>query len=1077
MTEKNARRLLLLGPVTVAGKGKIPRFRSQRTQALLGYLVASKRPSTRNHLASLFWPDADEARRRANLRRELHNLGRVLPGCWEIDQTVVTFAPGANTVVDLCELEEAISCKAWVAATSWVRGQFLEGIDLNENPAFETWLAGERRRWRQLAEQALFYAASTLRQDGKVQEAHQALIRLIQLVPWHEEAHRQLMLLLARQGRFAAALKQYQACRELLESELAIAPSAKTEKLARRIRGASKELPPPLPPRLSPFIGRETEFSTVSQQIADPRCRLLTIVGLGGIGKSRLALEIAQAFREGTMLGFLHGAVFASLVSAETPEEAVAAISNTIGMRFQGQEAGEKQLIAHLRERELLLVLDNYEHLLPWTSLIERLVAEAPKVTLLVTSRLRLQLKEERVYQLTGLPHPTERDRADPAPAIYPAIHLFADAARRIDNRFSLPQHLQGVAEISQLVEGMPLALLLASSWIETLSLPEIAKQIRQNLSFLESPHRNADPRQQSMQAVFQASWDRLSEKHQNLLAALTVFRGAFTATAATSVTNASIRDTRYLINHSLLSGGEGHFTIHELLRQFAAEKLARHQDMALAIQKKHAAYYLGLIAELEDKLYRKEAGAALETLTLARSNLIAAWKWALAHGDDRNIRRAARGFGKYFRLRGPLQEGSRYFQSAVSKGRAKLAEPDSCFSRETCAYLLVERSHFLLDERNFEKAAQVATEALSLAKDSGNAELISSVYLQWGTALYELQQFDEGRRKLATAVALAEEAQAHHILGLSLHQLGVLILLGEHHLEDATSTLQRALQIGRETDDIEAQARSLNTLGIAYIAWDYGRALNYLKESANLFHQLQESWGETIALAHLSMNIGDYEQAQQYCEETVALKRRLGDRQGEGIALVNLASIARQTGDNEEALRRGAQALDLASTLKDGVVAAYAHMFRGHALYELGRYDEALAAYLEALSYWRLKNEAALSLETLAGMARVHWAMADHDRGLAIVEEVVAGLANTVLSKAEEPVRIYLTCFRILDAVGDKRAPSVLADGHLFLQERAAQIQDEKARHSLLHNVRAHAALRREYEQIEALYVESARS
>jgi len=201
--------LYLLGPVHIEQPDhtKPPRFRSQRTQAILGYLAASKRPVTRDRLSALFWPDDDEATGKANLRRELHNLGLILPGCWQSDQTAVQFLPTADTLVDIYEVQRLENDQAWAAAAHWLRGEFLEGVTVPNSPEFEIWLSGQRERWQQQMERVLLQAAAACWSAGDAERAQRHLYRLLRHTPWHEEGYRRLMVMLARQGRFSAAGK------------------------------------------------------------------------------------------------------------------------------------------------------------------------------------------------------------------------------------------------------------------------------------------------------------------------------------------------------------------------------------------------------------------------------------------------------------------------------------------------------------------------------------------------------------------------------------------------------------------------------------------------------------------------------------------------------------------------------------------------------------------------------------------------------------------------------------------------------------------------------------------------------
>ena len=243
----------LMGPVQVLWEsGQLPSFRSQRTKALLGYLVSEKRPISREVLAALFWPDDTNSKGRANLRKELYNLNNILPGCWQADDKTVQFIASGGVQVDIYELGKLAQSKQWAEAADFIQGDFLEGIYLKDNLDFETWLLGERERRRQQAEEILMATARAKQWQGDYPNARRYMTRLLQIVPWHEEGHRQLMRLLAYGGNFSAALKQYEQCRTILAEELDVLPSLSTTQLNERIKIAMTM--PPTICRHSPHL-------------------------------------------------------------------------------------------------------------------------------------------------------------------------------------------------------------------------------------------------------------------------------------------------------------------------------------------------------------------------------------------------------------------------------------------------------------------------------------------------------------------------------------------------------------------------------------------------------------------------------------------------------------------------------------------------------------------------------------------------------------------------------------------------------------------------------------------------------
>ena len=334
--------------------------------------------------------------------------------------------------------------------------------------------------------------------------------------------------------------------------------------------GAVRPAASRLPSQTTPLIGREAEVAALISLLHDPEIRLISLLAPGGMGKTRLALEVAaQVGGE-----FEHGAVFIALNAVSAPEHLVSTVANAVGVTLAGQFDPKEQLLEHFRKRQVLLIFDNFEHLLDAAPLLTEILQTAPQVKILATSRERLNLSSETLFPLTGLDFPPAREAGDMLG--YSAVHLFARAARRtqLSADYSAEDWEQ-VGRICRLVQGMPLALLLAASWTELLKVGEIADEVSKGIDFLESQWRDLPERQRSIRAVFESSWRRLSAGEAECLAKLSVFRGGFTRRAAEEVGGASLRTLAALVNKALLwMDAEGRCSIHELLRQYAAEQL-----------------------------------------------------------------------------------------------------------------------------------------------------------------------------------------------------------------------------------------------------------------------------------------------------------------------------------------------------------------------------------------------------------------------------------------------------------------------------------------------------------------------
>ncbi|MGH2353778.1 MAG: ATP-binding protein, partial [Chloroflexota bacterium] len=370
----------------------------------------------------------------------------------------------------------------------------------------------------------------------------------------------------------------------------------------------------------TPFIGRQADLAELSSLLSTPACRLLTLVGPGGIGKTRLALQAAARLRDARAAasgrGFGHGVYVVALQALRSPDLLLPALADALALPPVGSGDPLAQLLNYLRDKAVLLVLDNFEHLMHGAALLAGILAAAPQLKLLVTSREALNVQEEWLYPIQGLPFPDSELAADLED--YSAVRLFAERARRVRWDFSLDAERAGVVRVCRLVEGMPLALELAAAWTKTLPCAEIATEIESSIDFLATRLRDVPERHRSMQAVFEQSWARLDGGERAVLRRLSVFRGGFRREAAEQVAGASIPTLSLLVDKSLLRlEVDGRYQIHELLRQYAEERLRCAADEAAQVHDRHCAHFAALLqARLGDILgsHQQEAVAEIKT-------------------------------------------------------------------------------------------------------------------------------------------------------------------------------------------------------------------------------------------------------------------------------------------------------------------------------------------------------------------------------------------------------------------------------------------------------------------------------
>jgi predicted ATPase/DNA-binding SARP family transcriptional activator len=934
--------------------------------ALLGYLVAQRQPLSREHLADLLWPDLPAARGRANLSWTLHKLSSALPNCLRKDRGSVQFRCPDGCWSDLDAFEALTTqgdAEALGEGAVLYRGGFLQGLSVDGCADYELWLVGERERWRQRAERVLGKLIAHHDEQGACAEALHYARRLLVLAPWREETHRQAMRLLAESGQRGAALAQYETCRRALDAELDVAPSAETVRLYEQIvAGGITPLPAPegptisapprhnLPAPLTSFVGREALLVEVRERLQDSACRLLTLVGPGGSGKTRLSLEAAAD----RVPEYVDGVYLVSLAPLQSIEAIVPTIAQTIGFSFYGRGDPRQQLLNHLRQKNMLLILDNYEHLLtPFSSspaggieggqkgrkpTAERgngagvaidILNAAPEVQILVTSRVRLNVPGEHLILIGGMDVPPLPSFTDGRGAgnedQYSAVQMFLQSARRVQPSFELrADNLQPVIQICRLVDGMPLGILLAAAWMPMLTPAEIARELTpgssNRLDFLETEWREVPERQRSMRAVFDHSWHLLTERARKVLQGLSVFRGGCTRDAAEQVIGASLRELRALVNRSLLERAPtGRYEVHELLRQYAAEKLDRSQTGGTAMRDRHAAYYAAALQRWARDLKGHRQMVALTEIEADLGNVRAAWDWTVERGQVEWLDRALEGLCLFYEWRGHHQEGEVACRKAV--GRLRASPP----------------------------------EHLPATVVSGPRLRVLARALAWqGSFSFTLGQDKSADRCCECSLAVLDDPRLHSQDSRPEKAFG-LYRMSMHaafagHIEMAKRLAARSLAIYRALGDQWGMVKVLIRQGV--VAWRFG------------------AHGE----------------AQQAFEESLDLSQTLGDRRGAAWALTGLGGCAGLLDQIEEEERLVGESIALAQQVGDGELIIAAGGLLGYALRDQGRFTEARSSQKEILAVCRdhQDHHREITLMLDLGGTEIHVGSYDEARALA---------------------------------------------------------------------------------------------
>lgn len=921
--------LTLLGEMTIKFNGKSASgLPSRKAEALLIYLASTQRPYSRELLADFFWDDRPPEQAMANLRSLLSGLRSQFKPYLEITRQTVAFKTESPHWLDTAVFQQQAQSENvtdWESAIALYQADFLAGFDIRDSRGFEEWLTLERERYQRTAVHLLRRLVQHFLDYQQYEKGIRYAARLLAIAPLSEWAHRQMMLLLARNDQRTEALRQYQTCCDILAEELGIDPSPETSALYERIRAAVDIRRHNLPVATTPFVGRAAELQHVQAQLVRPSCRLLTLVGPGGIGKTRLALEIAN-----TAVGTtLNGVFFVPLAAVPAPEFIVPAIAEAIGFTFAGAAPPKTQLMAYLQAKELLLVLDNFEHLLKGSPLLAEMSQALPDVKLLVTSRERLNLQTESTFDVGPLPLPTAKtgETAD-------SLTLFTQLAQRAQSDFSLtPENQADVARICRLVAGVPLGIELAAAWVRQLSCAEIAAELARDIDFLQTRAGDVPDRHRSLQAVFDHSWALLTEAEQQALAQLTVFRGGFAREAARQVTEASFWTLTALVDKSLLRReANGRFEMLEMVRQFAAERLATQPALAAEAEQRHAQYYLLLLHSQENNWQTDQRQPALDLLSPEIDNVRTAWRWAVAALENRTHPTTAASAAQWldqalvslfflYESRGWFQDGAAAFGWAMA-ALEELARLNQAVTLppQTYGRLLVRYGRLATFLGQYERAQQVLEQALSHLRHLGNDREISLCH----SYLAILASF---RGDYETAVAYAETSlalnrQLNHKPGMAFSEnLRGTLAQRQGAYATAQAHYEASLTLRRDLGDLHGTAVALNNLGnLANAQQDFVTARRCYDESQLIFKEINHQPGRAATLGNagvIAMRLGELAEARQLHEESLILKQELGNQRSIAISLINLGEVNVLLGETDAARRAFHEALRLSMAIQ----------------------------------------------------------------------------------------------------------------------------------------------------------------
>lgn len=879
-------------------------FVSDKAQALLYYLAITAETQSRTKMTGLLWGDFPEDNARTSLRTALHNLNQLVEPYLDAQRKTIAFNTALPHEIDVLVFQELVrqhgprhgrapltaeQADALRHAAVLYQGDFLEGFYINDAPEFEEWLLVQRERLRQ----TMLDVLDTLIHHELSQAHYSAAVaytrRLLAMEPWREEAHRQLMLLLARQGDFNSALRQYELCAAQLADELGVDPMPETSALHQRIQQLRAQPPTTnLPPLTESFFGRQAEMAEIAQRLLLPDCRLITLLGAGGVGKTRLALELATRYDH----LFLDRVCYVPLTAVTTPEVLVTAVGQALGVAFTPHQPPVAQLLAHLQTREMLLLLDNGEHLVePLADLVGQILGHTAEITILLTSRERLNLRTEWLFVLEGLPLPT----ADPTNA---AVALFAHHARRVQRQFDPTAELAAVSQICTLLGGLPLGIELAAAQLASATCAQIAAALTQTLDTVASNWRDVPARHRSLRAVFQQSWQALTPAEQQLFVRLSIFRGGFTAEAATAVGQSTAALLTGLASKSLVQRtvGTPRYAIHEVLRQYAAEYLAADGQTA-AVASAHAAHYL-----------RPLTGGEGELLSLVKMELVqevdnirVAWQWAAEQGAWWLLEPAITRLHQFYEAQGWFQEGAEQFRRAAEGMQKAVAHASPSAEQKLAVARLVSHHAAMLLRLGHVAQAQQLTAAAAeqlgqLPPALTTQPLIFNLNLQ-GILHMAGGEFERAIAVLEQCAAVCRRIQSPQLVK-PLANLGALFMR-QGRYEAGKQVLQEGLPLCRAAQNWGGLGHFLTNLGgIHLLLGELEAAEQTLAEAWQVCEQGNNPHGKVVVLlnwAEVAHHQGAWGVAIGRAEQAIALAEQVHDRrmQARGLKMLAVAQQA----------------------------------------------------------------------------------------------------------------------------------------------------------------------------------------
>jgi DNA-binding SARP family transcriptional activator/predicted ATPase len=959
-------------PQIFLGENKLVQFQYRKSVALLAFLAATKKNYNREYLADFLWRNLSEKNAHAGLRKTLSDINKETPNFLTIENHKIALLNSPSIEVDCFSFEQTILAlrqKSFEEISNaqierlehilpFYQAPFMNGFFIKNAPAFENWVLLQREYYSGLLKEALLKISHFAYHTGQYQKSMEYSRHLLSNEPTQEEAHYNLMSIYALNGQRTLALKQYEICRQALLDTFGSMPNQKIVELYKRIRfqeedgSVSRMLPLPT----MPIYGREEDIHNVLSRLQQKHCRILTLIGPGGIGKTHLALMVGNRINRITADCFEDGVIFISLQALNSIHFLSSSIAHQLGYAYEKESDPVKQLCDFLSPYKMVLILDNFEQLVVSLAeyrnkqydLINRILQAAPGVKLLITSRIRLNFQGEFVYPLKGISYPEHEENEHYKALNYPAVSLFIQRARQLTGQYTPNEReLQSIVHICQSVNGLPLGILLAAGWTNLLTAAEIAETIMDDngskrLAFFATGGPDMPERHRDMESVFYQSWSMLSGKQQKTLAALAFLPSSFSIETAKTIAQADLADLKVLLDHSLLERkSSGRLQMHDLLRQYASN---RGVDVR-GVYERTRDYYSAKVMQWEKDLKSEKQLQAVDEINLEIDNLNVIWEEIISNGDFNYASQMFDGMCIFFSWRHYYAEAAAFCENFVQKLEEKQTITDSFSIQDTYRMLakaltwqasflkineagtFLSRSMEILDDPilegcdirseraftcnwmaatlsqtgKFDEAFQLYNQSMTLYEALQDDWRLQHVYLSKGILLWDKSNYSDGKRIIEKSLAISRKIGDRQGIAHALLWLGnVSLFLGDREGEKMVrESLSIFSTIGGESGNdsgILLACSSLFILGM----YEEGCDLMRKKYKQNLFEARLDA--KNIVYAFCLIHTGNYEEAGIYVEKGVAFARELGEAYGENLALLTQSWYAIYENDFEKA-------------------------------------------------------------------------------------------------------------------------------------------------------------------------------